>query len=101
MNIIRSAMYSKILRLSTSAKKFLDQGKIMNLLTIDTASIFGICQMGGFLFSSPIMIVVAMALIIVEIGWIGLLTPVIFVIMSILNSKIGDMFIMLRKLIMS
>lgn len=36
-------------------------------------------MMGTFLSSSPIMIIVSMALIIVELGPIGLITPVFFI----------------------
>lgn len=34
--------------------------------------------MSTFLFSAPVMIVIAIALLILEVGWIGLVAPIIF-----------------------
>ena len=51
----------------------------MNLITVDTNAIFGLTMMGTFLMSSPIMIVVSIVLITVEIGYIGLVTPIVFI----------------------
>jgi hypothetical protein len=66
--------------MACSSRKYFDQGKTMNLLTVDTNAIFGLVMMGTFLMSSPIMIVVSIVLITLEIKWIGLVTPLVFII---------------------
>lgn len=50
----------------------------MNLVSVDSQTIFIFLMMGTFLLSSPVMIVVSMVLIVIEIGPIGLVTPVFF-----------------------
>ena len=57
-------------------------------------------MMGTFLVSSPVMIVASMALIIVEIGPIGLVTPIFFVIGSIIQQKINTAAFALRRLLL-
>lgn len=52
------------------------------------------------LFSSPIMIIVAMILICLDLGWIGLLTPVFFVLIFALQSRLQIMIEKMRYDIM-
>jgi len=57
-------------------------------------------MMGTFLVSSPVMIVASMALIIIEIGPIGIVTPIFFVIGSIIQQKINTAAFALRRLLL-
>ena len=52
----------------------------MNLITVDANAIFIVAMMIGLIFSNPTLIIVAMALIIYEVGWVGVLTPFVFLI---------------------
>lgn len=55
----------------------------MNLVSVDSQTIFMFIMLGTFMLSSPVMIVISMVLIIIEIGPIGLVTPVFFFIGAI------------------
>lgn len=57
-------------------------------------------MMGTFLLSSPVMIVVSLGLIIAEIGPIGLVTPIFFVLGSYIQSKLNKYGFELRKFLL-
>lgn len=69
----------------------------MNLITIDTQSVFSIFQVGGFVVSAPPMVLLSIILICVEMGWVGLLIPFVVILMSTANSVLGSKLIKLRK----
>lgn len=80
INSANSLVYSKIMQLSSSSRKYLETGSIMNNINVDIVSFYHFTTMSTFLFSSPIMIVTAVAMLIYEVGWIGLVAPFLFLI---------------------
>ena len=76
-NIVNLSMMQKILLLGTSSKKYFETGRIMNYLTVDTQMIYMTIMFSNFLFAAPWLIIIAMVLIIMEIGWVGILAPFI------------------------
>lgn len=61
-------------------RKYLETGSIMNNINVDIVSFYHFTTMSTFLFSSPIMIITAVAMLIYEVGWIGLVAPFLFLI---------------------
>ncbi len=78
INIINIQMMNKILSLSTSSKKYYEAGRIMNFITVDTQQVFMVVGFSHMFVYCPIVILVAIILIIVEVGWIGIFTPIFF-----------------------
>ncbi len=74
-NCLYGTIFDKIMVMSSSSKKYQDAGKVMNLINVDTNTIYGFTQMMLFMFNAPILITVSIVLIILEIGWIGLIGP--------------------------
>ncbi len=58
-------MYKKIFKLSSSTRKYLEVGAIMNNINVDVNAIILFIVMNGFLFSAPAMIFVAMRMLII------------------------------------
>lgn len=73
----------------------------MNLVSVDSQTIFMFIMMGTFMLSSPIMIIVSMALIFVQIGPIGLITPVFFFVGAYLQQKINIAMFSVRRLLLT
>ena len=66
-------IYSKLLRLSSSSKKFNDTGKIMNLINLDVFAVWNFCQFLLFGLSTPIILIIAFILIVIQLSWIGVI----------------------------
>jgi hypothetical protein len=45
-------------------------------------------MMSSFIFSAPIMIITAIVLLVVEVGWIGLIAPLFFIFGMVAQNKI-------------
>lgn len=88
LNSSNGMIFNKILTLSANSRKYLDAGTIMNHLNADVMSIYGFLTVATSLISAPIIILLAMALIIKEVGWIGLTTPIVFCIGVYIQQKI-------------
>ncbi|KAL4440937.1 hypothetical protein ABPG74_009350 [Tetrahymena malaccensis] len=101
LNALSSSIYTKIMRVSSSTRKYFDTGKTMNLISVDSQAVFQLIMLGTFLVSSPIMVVVSMALIIVQIGPIGLVAPVFFIFGTFLQKKINAAAFALRKVLLT
>lgn len=97
MNSSTCKIYFKVLKLSSASRKYLETGSIMNYINVDTQSFQFCIQMSSFLFSAPVMIVVAIILTVVEVGWIGLCAPVIFLIGLYFQQKLMKKAFALRK----
>lgn len=69
----------------------------MNYINVDVMSFYYFIMMSSFLFSAPIMIIIAIVLLIVEVGWIGLVAPVIFTIGLFLQQILMKKGFALRK----
>jgi hypothetical protein len=50
----------------------------MNNVNVDTVAFYFFLMMSTFLFSAPIMITVAIVMLVIEVGWIGLTAPLLF-----------------------
>jgi ATP-binding cassette, subfamily C (CFTR/MRP), member 10 len=88
LNSANSMVFHKILSLSSASRKYLDVGSIMTHINVDIMSFYYFIMMSTFVFSAPIMIIVAMVLLVVQVGWIGLTAPVLFGFGMILQNKI-------------
>ena len=96
-NCLYGSIFNKIMLMSSSSKKYQDAGKVMNLVNVDTNTIYGFTQMMLFLFNAPIMIIVAVVLIILEIGWIGLIGPGMLLIGMVLQNVVQSYAFSYRK----
>jgi hypothetical protein len=97
LNSANPLIYHKILSLSGASRKYLETGSIMNYINVDVMSFYYFIMMSSFLFSAPIMIVIAIVLLIVEVGWIGLVAPVIFTVGLFLQQILMKKGFALRK----
>ena len=64
LNSSNSLIYSKILNLSSSSRKYLDVGSIMTHINVDVMAFYYFIMMSSFLFSAPVMILTAVVLLI-------------------------------------
>lgn len=78
MNSSNSLIYNKILKLSSASRKYLDTGSIMTHINVDVMAFYYFIMMSTFLFSAPAMIITAVVLLVIEVGWIGLIAPGMF-----------------------
>lgn len=96
-NSANSLIYHKILKLSSASRKYLETGSIMNYINVDTMSFYFFIMMSTFLFSAPFMILTAIVLLIIEVGWIGIAAPLMFAVGMFLQQKIMKKGFELRK----
>ena len=96
-NCLYGSIFNKIMLMSSSSKKYQDAGKVMNLVNVDANTIYGFTQMMLFLFNAPIIITVAIVLIILEIGWIGLIGPGMLLLGMIVQNVIQSYAFKYRK----
>lgn len=66
------------MKLSSSSRRHIEVGSIINNINIDMMSINVFISNGNFLLSAPFMILGGIAMLIVEVGWIGLVAPLMF-----------------------
>ena len=97
MNSSNSMIYNKILSLSSASRKYLDVGSIMTHINVDVMSFYYFIMMSSFVFSAPVMILTAIILLVVEVGWIGLFAPVMFLIGMVAQNKVTAKGFELRK----
>ena len=84
-------VYTKILKLSSASRKYLDPGGIVTHINVDIMSFYYFIMMSSFIFSAPIMISIAIVLLIIEVGWIGVIAPAIFLVGMLCQNKITKM----------
>ena len=97
MNSANSLVFHKILNLSSASRKYLNTGSIMTHINVDIMSFYYFIMMSTFLFSAPAMIITAIVLLIMEVGWIGLVAPGMFALGMIAQNKITTKGFALRK----
>ena len=97
MNSANSLIYHKILNLSSASRKYLDTGSIMTHINVDIMSFYYFIMMSTFVFSAPVMIIAAIVLLIIEVGWLGLIAPGMFIIGMYFQNKITKKGFELRK----
>lgn len=64
LNSANSLIYNKIIKLSSSARKYLDAGTIMNNVNVDVMAFYFFITLSTFLFSAPFMIFTAIVMLI-------------------------------------
>lgn len=97
LNSANSLIYNKIIRLSSSARKYLDAGTIMNNVNVDVMAFYFFIMVSTFLFSAPFMIIAAVIMLILEVGWIGLVAPALFVFGMFVQQKLMKKGFEMRK----
>jgi len=97
MNSANSLVYHKILSLSSASRKYLDTGSIMTHINVDIMSFYYFIMMSTFLFSAPVMILTAIVLLVLEVGWIGLIAPGMFAVGMFFQNKITKKGFEMRK----
>jgi len=97
MNSSNSMIYNKILSLSSASRKYLDVGSIMTHINVDVMSFEYLIYMSSFSFSALTMILVAIVLLIIEVGWIGLIAPFLFILGMVAQNKISAKGFQLRR----
>ncbi len=97
LNSSNSLIYHKILNLSSASRKYLDTGSIMTHINVDIMSFYYFIMMSTFVFSAPAMIVTAVVLLVIEVGWIGLIAPAIFAVGMYIQNIITKKGFLLRK----
>lgn len=97
LNSANSLIYQKILNLSSAARKYLETGTIMNNINVDVMSFYYFIMMSTFLFSAPFMIGTAIVLLILEVGWIGVVAPILFFIGMGVQQKLMTKGFQMRK----
>lgn len=60
----------------------------MTHINVDIMSFYYFIMMSTFVFSAPLMIITAMVLLILEVGWIGLAAPLLFGMGMVIQNKI-------------
>lgn len=88
LNSANSLVFTKIMNLSSSSRKYLEVGNIMNHVNVDVMSFVYFIMMSTFLFSAPFMILGAIILLILQVGWIGFVAPLLFFIGMFMQQKI-------------
>lgn len=96
-NSANSLIFHKILKLSSASRKYLETGSIMNYINVDTMSFYYFIMMSTFLFSAPFMILTAIVLLIIEVGWIGIAAPILFAAGMYVQQKVMKIGFQLRK----
>jgi ATP-binding cassette subfamily C (CFTR/MRP) protein 1 len=97
LNSANFLIYKKILNLSSAARKYLEAGTITNNINVDLMSFYLFIWTSTYLFSGPVMISVAVALLIYEVGWIGAAAPVLFLFGMLMQQKLMTMGFVVRK----
>eukprot|EP00743_Colponemidia_sp_Colp-15_P019369 GILK01024675.1.p1 GENE.GILK01024675.1~~GILK01024675.1.p1 ORF type:complete len:271 (-),score=32.76 GILK01024675.1:7-747(-) len=90
-------IYHKSLRLSNSGRRTQSIGKITNLMSVDSFRLMMLMTYVHFLWTSPTIVVVAMVLIIVQVGWVGCIGPAVFLLVVPLQKKLMSVLGNLRK----
>lgn len=72
----------------------------MNLINVDVQAVFMFLQMNNMLVQAPFVLGIAIILICLEVGLVGLVTLVILIVATYLQGKINIYAFMLRAMIM-
>ena len=60
----------------------------MNNISVDVMAFYFFVVMNGFLMSAPAMILVAIVMLIWQVGWIGITAPILFAIGMYIQQKL-------------
>jgi len=90
-------MYEKLLRISNSAKKYMDPGKMTNLVIMNTFEVLGFFLYAFSSISAPLVVIGASGYIIYELGAVGLIVPCMLILSSLLVRHVQKKQISIRK----
>lgn len=97
LNCGNSLIFNKIMKLSSASRKYLEAGTIMNNVNVDVMSFYYFIMMSTFVFSAPAMIITAIVMLVLEVGWVGLTAPFIFFIGMGVQQKLMKKGFEMRK----
>ena len=97
LSSLQGSIFEKVLRMKNSARKYYDSGKVLTLATVDAFAVWGFCMFGSFAVTSPLMIIIAIVLICLEVGLLGLIGPAILLLGMILQAIIQKKSEKVRK----
>mmetsp|Transcript_8709 Transcript_8709/g.7669 ORF Transcript_8709/g.7669 Transcript_8709/m.7669 type:complete len:84 (-) Transcript_8709:449-700(-) len=78
--------------MKSTARGYLNTGKIVNTATIDAFSVYGFFQLATFIISAPVTMMVSIALIVVEVGPVGLVGIAVIIFGTHVSSKISTRY---------
>jgi hypothetical protein len=61
--------------MSGAARKYLDAGRLISLMTVDTSGVYHMFIFIIYGMATPVLLVLTVVYVIVEIGWIGFVGP--------------------------
>lgn len=88
LNTAHTLIYNKILSLSIPSRSQLTTGQIMNGVNIDTMSFYSLVLSSNFFFISPAMTIGAIIILFIQVGWIGIVAPLLFCIGIAIQQKL-------------
>ena len=65
------------MRLTASSRNVVDTGKILSMLTTDANTVYFLFIYGIYGLNAPLTLVIALTLIILQIGWVGFIGPIL------------------------
>ena len=84
--ITEQEIISKVMKLTSSARQIIDSGKIISMITVDSNSIYFLFIMGIYGINAPVSIIISLVLIVQQIGWLGLIGHVLFLVSLMLQN---------------
>ena len=90
-------MYEKLLRISNSAKKYMDPGKMTNIVISNTYEVLGFFLYAFSSITSPFVVIAATGYIINELGAVGLIAPCMLILSSFLVQHVQKKQITIRR----
>ena len=90
-------IYQKVLKLSSASRKYLEPGTIMNYINVDIISFYNFIMFSTIIVSAPFMLAVAIVMLVIEVGWVGIAAPVIFLIATVIQQKLFKRGFLMRK----
>ena len=68
--------------------KYLETGSILNFINVDVGSFLQFVALSPYLFIGPLMIVIAIILLVIEVGWLGFVVPLVFLLGTYWQEKL-------------
>ena len=69
----------------------------MNYVNVDIISFFNFIMFSTIIVSAPFMLAVAITYLVIEVGWIGILAPIIFLFGVFVQQKMFKLGFIMRK----
>ncbi len=75
--ITEGIIVEKLLKISTAARRYLDAGRIISLMTGDVNSLYFFFTFATFGMASPILLLFSLVYTFFEVGYVGFICPAI------------------------